>query len=194
MNVRIVRLMGWFGIIAPFLAALMIFVSAGSTPGWSLTEQTLSHLGSGGFGAVLFNSGLAMIGSVMLLFGTGLYEFSDNDTVGVIGAALYILSSGIIIGLSLATIEVRPLHDQAATVLFIVLPMSVAVSSLYTWRKGLKTYAAIGFVAAVISLGVWMMARSVTALYELMVIVPIGLWQMALGYWMCKQKVPEEDL
>ena len=194
MNVRIVRLMGWFGIIAPFLAALMIFVSVGSTPGWSLTEQTLSQLGSGGFGAVLFNSGLAMSGSVMLLFGAGLYEFSDNDAVGVIGAALYILSSGIIIGLSLATIEVQPIHDQAATVLFIVLPMSVAISSLYTWKIGLKPYATIGFAATVISLGVWIIARSVTALYQLMILIPIGLWQIALGYWMRKQKVPDEDL
>jgi hypothetical protein len=36
-------------------------------------------------------------------------------------------------------------------------------------------------------------AGSVTALYELMALAPIGLWQMALGYWMCKQ-VPDDDL
>jgi hypothetical membrane protein len=193
MNVRIVRLMGWFGVLAPILAALMIYLSVGSTPGWSLTEQTLSQLGSGGFGAVLFNSGLAMAGSVMLLFGAGLYEFSDGDTVGRIGTALYLLSSGIIIGLSLATVEVQPIHDLAATALFYALPLSAAVSSVYAWRKGLKPYAVIGFAAAAISVGVWAAAGSVTALYELMALAPIGLWQMALGYWMCKQ-VPDDDL
>jgi len=194
MNVRIVRLMGWFGIVAPFIAALMIYVSAGSTPGWSLTEQSLSQLGSGDFGAVLFNSGLAMAGSVMLLFGAALYEFSDGDTVGRIGAALYILSSGIVIGLSLATVEVQPIHDQAATALFVALPLSAAVSSVYAWRRGLKPYAAIGFAAAVVSFGIWVVAGSVTALYELMALAPIGLWQMALGYWMCSQESPYDDL
>jgi hypothetical membrane protein len=194
MNVRIVRLMGWFGIVAPFIAALMIYVSAGSTPGWSMTEQTLSQLGSGGFGAVLFNSGLAMAGSVMLLFGAALYEFSDGDTVGRIGTALYLLSSGIVVGLSLVTIEVQPFHDLAAIVLFVALPLSVAVSSVYAWRMGLKPYAVIGFVATVISMGVWVVAGSVTALYEVMALAPIGLWQMALGYWMCSQESPDDDL
>ena len=179
--------------MAPFIASLMIYVSAGSTPGWSLTEQTLSQLGSGDFGAVLFNSGLAMAGSVMLLFGAGLYEFSDGDTVGRIGTALYLLSSGIVIGLSLATVEVQPIHDLAATTLFYALPLSAAVSSVYAWRKGLKPYAVIGFAAAAISVGVLVVAGSVTALYELMALAPIGLWQMALGYWMCKQ-VPDDDL
>jgi hypothetical membrane protein len=194
MNVRIVRLMGWFGIVAPFIAALMIYVSAGSTPGWSMTEQTLSQLGSGGFGAVLFNSGLAMAGSVMLLFGAALYEFSDGDTVGRIGTALYLLSSGIVVGLSLVTIEVQPLHDLAAIVLFVALPLSAAVSSVYAWRMGLKPYAVIGFAAAVISMGVWAVAGRVTALYEVMALAPIGLWQMALGYWMCSQESPDDDL
>ncbi|TRO49392.1 DUF998 domain-containing protein, partial [Candidatus Bathyarchaeota archaeon] len=123
MNVRIVRLMGWFGIVAPFIAALMIYVSAASTPGWSVTEQTLSHLGSGEFGAVLFNGGLAMSGALMLLFGAGLYEFSAGDTVGRIGAGLYILGSGIVVGLSVATIEVQPIHNLVATALFAALPV-----------------------------------------------------------------------
>ncbi len=193
MNVRIVRLMGWFGIVAPIIAALMIYVSIASTPGWSLTEQTLSHLGSGGFGAVLFNSGLTMSGSLMLLFGAGLYEFSDGDTVGIIGAGLYILGSGIVVGLSVATIEVQPIHFQASVALFAALPLSAAVTSVYAWRIGLKPYAVIGFAAAAISVGVWAAAWSVMALYEVMALAPIALWQMALGYWMCRQ-VPEDDL
>jgi hypothetical membrane protein len=193
MNVRIVRLMGWFGVVAPFIAALMIYVSAASTPGWSVTEQTLSHLGSGGFGAVLFNGGLAMSGALMLLFGAGLYEFSDGDTVGRVGAGLYILGSGIVVGLSVATIEVQPIHNQAAVALFAALPLSAAATSVYAWRTGLKPYAVIGFAAAAISVGVWAAAGDVTALYEVMALAPVALWQMALGYWMCSQ-VPEDDL
>jgi hypothetical membrane protein len=193
MNVRIVRLMGWFGVLAPLWAALMMCLSIGSTPGWTLTEQTLSQLGSGGFGAVLFNSGLVMSGSLMLLFGAGLYEFSDGDTVGRIGTALYLLSSGIVIGLSQATVEVQPIHDQAATALFVALPLSAAVTSLYALRIGLKPYAVTGFAAAAVSVGIWAVAESVTALYEVVALAPIALWQMALGYWM-RGQIPVDDL
>jgi hypothetical membrane protein len=193
MNVRIVRLMGWFGVLAPIFAAVMIYLSIGSTPGWSMTEDTLSHLGAVGFGAVLFNNGLVMSGALMLVFGAGLYEFSAGDTVGRIGSALYLLSSGLVIGLSLATIKVQPIHNLAATALFITLPLSAAVTSVYAWRIGLKPYAATGFVASVISAAVWAAAGNVTAFYEVVVLAPIGLWQMTLGYWMCRQ-VPDDDL
>jgi hypothetical membrane protein len=192
MNIRIVRLMGWFGVLAPILATVMIYLSVGSTPGWSLTEETLSQLGSGGFGAVLFNNGLVMSGALMLVFGAGLYEFSAGDTVGRIGTGLYLLSSGLMIGLSLATIEFQPIHDYAATALFVALPLSAAVTSAYSWRIGLKPYALVGFAAAAVSVGVWAAAGRVTALYEVAALAPIALWQMALGYWM-RGQVPEED-
>jgi len=193
MNVRIVRLMGWFGVLAPILAAVMIYLSIGSTPGWSVTEDTLSHLGAVGFGAVLFNNGLVMSGALMLVFGAGLYEFSAGDTVGRIGTGLYLLSSGLVIALSLATLEFQPIHNLAATALFIALPLSAAVTSVYAWRIGLKPYAAMGFAASAISAAVWAAAGNVTAFYEVMALAPVGLWQMTLGYWMCRQ-VPDDDL
>jgi hypothetical membrane protein len=193
MNVSIVRLMGWFGVLAPVLATVMIYLSIGSTPGWSLTEDTLSHLGAVGFGAVLFNNGLVMSGALMLVFGAGLYEFSAGDTVGRIGTALYLLSSVLVIGLSLATIKVQPIHNLAATALFVALPLSAAVTSVYAWRMGLKPYAAMGFAAAVVSVGVWVVAGRVTAFVEVMALAPIALWQIALGYWM-RGQVPDDDL
>lgn len=192
MNVRIVRLMGWFGVLAPIFATVMIYLSVGSTPGWSLTEDTLSHLGAVGFGAVLFNNGLVMSGALMLVFGAGLYEFSAGDTVGRIGTGLYLLSSGLVIGLSLATIKVQPIHNLAATALFVALPLSAAFTSVYSWRIGLKPYAVVGFAAAAVSVGVWVVAGSVTALIEVVALVPIALWQMALGYWM-RGQAPEDD-
>lgn len=179
--------------MAPIFSAVMIYLSIGSTPGWSLTEETLSQLGAVGFGAVLFNNGLVMSGALMLVFGAGLYEFSAGDMVGRIGSALYLLSSGLVIGLSLATVKVQPIHNVATTALFIALPLSATVTSVYAWRIGLKPYAAMGFAASAVSAVVWAAAGNVTAFYEVMAIAPIGLWQMTLGYWMCRQ-VPDDDL
>ena len=179
--------------MAPILAALMIYLSVGATPGWSVTEETLSHLGSGGFGAVLFNNCLVMSGALMLLFGAGLYEYTAGDTVGRIGAWLYLLSAGLVVGLSLATIEFQPIHSQVATALFVALPLSAAVTSVYSWRMGLRRYAVVGFAAAAVSAGAWVAAGRATALVEAAALVPIAVWQMALGYWM-RGQTPDDDL
>lgn len=192
MNVRIVRLMGFFGIAAPLVAAVMIFLSVQYTQGWSASSQTLSELGSGEFGAVLFNSGLPMAGSLMMLFGAGLWEFSKETVVGKAGSGLYLLSSIIVVALGVVTIDVQPLHDLIATTLFMSLPLGVAVSSIDIWRREMKPYAALGFAAAAIGLGVWALVGDITAVYQMVALVPVGLWQTALGYWMFRLRVPEE--
>ncbi|MBN2334192.1 DUF998 domain-containing protein [Candidatus Bathyarchaeota archaeon] len=192
MNVRLIRLLGFFGMIAPLIAAVMIFLSVQFTPGWSASSQTLSELGSGEFGAVLFNSGLPMAGSLMMVFGAGLWEFSKETMVGKVGSGLYLLSSVIVVVLGVVTIDVQPLHDFIATTLFMSLPLGVAVSSINLWRKEMKPYAALGFAAAVIGFGVWGLAAKVTAVYQIVALVPAGLWQMALGYWMFRRLPPEK--
>jgi len=179
--------------LSPILATAMMYLSVGATPGWSVAEETLSHLGSGGFGAVIFNNGLVMSGALMLLFGAGLYEYTAGDTVGRVGTGLYLLSAGLVIGLSLATIELQPIHNQVATALFAALPLSVAFTSVYSWRIGLKMHAVMGFAAAAVSAGVWAVSGSVTALVEVAALAPIALWQMALGFWM-RGQTPENDL
>jgi len=192
MNVRIVRIMGFFGVVAPLLAALIISLSAQNTPGWSTSSQTLSELGLGGFGAVLFNSGLRMTGSLMMLYGAGLWEYSKDTFVGKVGSSLYLLCSALVVALGVVRIDVQPLHDYIAMTFFMTLPLAVALSSVYAWRIGMKSYASLGFAAAAVGLGVWGLAGNVTAVYQIAALVPVGLWQMALGVWMFRQKVPDE--
>lgn len=192
MNVRIVRLLGFFGVVAPLVASLIIFLSVKNTPGWSASSQTLSELGVGGFGAVLFNSGLRMTGSLMMVYGAGLWEFSKETFVGKVGSGLYLLCSALAVLLGAVKIDVQPLHDFIAMTFFMALPLAVALSSVHVWRSGMKPYAALGFAAAAIELGVWGFAGDVTAVHQISALAPVGLWQVAMGFWMFRQKAPEE--
>jgi hypothetical membrane protein len=192
MNVKIVRLMGFFGVAAPIIGALMILLSARYTPGWDPAGQTLSQLGAEGFGAVLFNSGLLMTGAVMMLFSTGLFEVSKRDRRGQVGSATYLAASVLTAVLGVATVQYQPIHDFLAMVLFILIPLSMVAYSVYLWMRGLRAYAALGILGGVICVTVMELGGPINAFKELASAGSLGVWQMALGYWMLRQREPEE--
>lgn len=186
MNVKIVRLMGFFGVAAPVMGAIMISLSVLSTPGWSPAEDTLSALGASGFGAVLFNGGLPMTGAVMMLFSTGLFELSKKAPVGQAGSAMYLAASVITAALGLATINHQPYHDYLATLLFALIPLSMIVFSVHIWGMGLRVYAALGFIGGAISVAS-ILVGPVNGYSEIAVALALSVWQMALGLWMYRQ-------
>jgi len=192
MNVKIVRLMGFFGVAAPIIGALMIFISAQATLGWDPAGHTLSQLGAEGFGAVLFNSGLLMTGALMMLFSTGLFEVSKGDRRGQVGSATYLVTSVLTAVLGVVTVQYQPIHDFLAIVLFVLIPLGMMAYSIYLWTRGLRNYAALGLLGGVIGIAVMEWGGPVNALKELASAGSLGVWQMALGYWMLRQKEPKE--
>jgi len=89
-NVKIIRIMARFGTPSPVIGAIVILLSISITPSWSLA-QSLIDLGSGGFGSVLFNSGLLMAGSLAMLYAAGLFEFTIGDIIGQIGSTGFLI-------------------------------------------------------------------------------------------------------
>ncbi|HEX9915615.1 MAG TPA: DUF998 domain-containing protein [Candidatus Bathyarchaeia archaeon] len=191
MNVKIVRLMGFFGVAAPIIGALMIFLSVQYTPGWDPASHTLSQLGAEGFGAILFNSGLLMTGAVMMMFSTGLFEVSKRDRRGQVGSAVYLAASVLTAVLGVATVQHQPIHDFLAIVLFVLIPLSMVAYSVYLWTRSLKVYAALGILGGVIGVAVMELGGPINALKELASAGSLGVWQMALGYWMLRQRESE---
>jgi len=190
MNVRIVRLMGFFGVAAPIIGAFMILLSVQYTPGWSPSEQTLSQLGAEGFGAVLFNSGLLMTGATMMLFSTGLFEVSKKDLRGQVGAATYLGASVLTVVLGVATVNHQPIHDFLSLMLFVLIPLGMIAYSIHLWSKGMRAHAALGLLGGAMGIAVMEVGGPVNALKELASAGSLGIWQMALGAWMLKQKEP----
>ena len=67
LNVKIMKMAGFFGVVAPVLGFAMIFLAIRASPWFSWTANALSDLGVSGFGSVIFNSGLAMTGALMMI-------------------------------------------------------------------------------------------------------------------------------
>jgi len=82
MNVRILRLCGFFGMLTPVVGFIMVFLAISQAPWFSWTLNALSDLGVDGFEAVLFNSGLPLTGAVMMMFSAGQF----NNSLCLLGA------------------------------------------------------------------------------------------------------------
>ena len=179
--------MGFFGVAAPIIGALMIFISAQYTPSWDPASQTMSQLGAEGFGAVLFNSGLLMTGATMMLFSTGLFEVSKGDRRGQVGAATYLVTSVLTVVLGVATVQYQPVHDFLALVLFVLMPLGMIAFSVHLWGRGLRGHAALGLLGGAVGIAVMEVGGPFNALKELASAGSLSLWQMALGAWMLRQ-------
>jgi len=193
MNVKIVRLMGFFGVAAPIIGAIMVSLSVASTPGWSPAKDTLSVLGAEGFEAVLFNGGLAMMGAVMMLFSTGLFELSKKAPVGQVGSAMYLAASVITVVLGLVNINHQPYHDYLATLLFALIPLSMIVFSVHLRGMRLSVYAALGLIGGAIAAGA-ILVGPVNGYSEIASALALSVWQMSLGLWMYRQGEPGKEV
>ena len=189
MNVKIIRTMAKFGTPSPVIGAIMILISISMTPGWSLS-QPLSDLGSGGFGSVIFNNGLLMSGALSMLFAAGLFEFTKGDIIGQVGSAAFLLFALATCGVGIVIIDLGVIHDQFATILFLMIPISSALISYNLYRRGLMRYAALGIVALLFGVVPWALGGSVNAVKELIALIPFSIWYIMLGLYMYRLEEP----
>jgi hypothetical membrane protein len=94
--------------------------------------------------------------------------------------------------LGVATVQHQPIHDFLAIALFVLIPLSMIAYSIYLWKRGLKAYAALGILGGVIGIAVMEWGGPINAFKELASAGSLGVWQMALGYWMLRQREAEE--
>ena len=191
MNVKIVRIMARFGTASPVIGAIIIILSISMTPGWSLS-QTLSDLGSEGFGSVLFNSGLLMTGSVAMLYSAGLFEFTKGDIVGQIGSAAFLIYAVSTCVLGIAVIDLGEIHNIFALLLFVMIPISAATLAYSLYSRNLTKYAMLGVLATILGIVPWFMGGPVDAFKELIALIPISVLQIALGFHMYRLEEPME--
>ena len=191
MNVKIVRAMARFGTLGPVIGAIVILISISMTPGWGLS-QTLSDLGSEGFGSVLFNSGLLMAGSLAMLYAAGLFEFTKGDIVGQIGSASFLIYAVSTCILGIAVIDLGDIHNQIATLLFAMIPVSAALLSYNLYSRNLTKYAILGALSTILGILPWVIGGPIGAVKELIALIPLSILQVALGVHMYRLEEPEE--
>lgn len=189
MNLKILRLAGFFGIIAPLFGLLLIGGSLWLSPWFSWSGNALSDLGgTDGFESIVFNSGLAMVGALMMMFSTGLFEMSKDDRIGQAGSCLYLFTAVLLIAIGFVNVTVEPWHNYLGLVFFFAFPLSALVFGYFCFRRGMRFYALLSWGAAVLSVMIWLFSWGSPAVPEVLSVVDMGVWEILLGYWMYSRK------
>jgi len=188
MNLKVIGLAGFFGIVAPLFGLLIIISSILLAPWFSWTGNALSDLGgTNGFGAVVFNSGLAMTGALMMMFSTGLFELTKGDVVGQVGSVVYLLSAILLIAIGVVNITIEPWHLYVSIGFFVALPLSAILTGIFCFRKKMRFYTLLSLGTAVLAAVIWILPWSAVAIPEALSVAYLGVWQILLGYWMYKR-------
>lgn len=191
-KVKIVRIMAMFGAPSSIVGAIMVFLSITMSSEWTM-NQSISALGGGGMGSVVFESGLLIAGSMAMIFSAGLFEFSEKDFLGMLGSGGVLIYGISVSALGLSLVDLGNFKGSIVYVIFFVVPVSLALMSIHLFKRGLTSYAVIGALASVISLIPWVQGGPTTATQELMVLIPFSIWQLAIGYHMYRLKAPLEE-
>jgi hypothetical membrane protein len=190
-NIKIIRTMAKFGTPSPVIEGVMVVISILISANWSINDP-LSDLGSSGLESVIFNSGLLMAGSLAMLFAAGLFEFTKGSIIGQIGSAAFLGYAISTCAVGVVIIDMGALHDQFATALFLLIPVSAALISYNLLRKGLKNHAILGVIATILGIVPWLIGGPVGALKEIAAFLPFSIWQIALGLHMYGLEEPNE--
>lgn len=194
MNVRILRLCGFFGMLTPVVGFIMVFLAISQAPWFSWTLNALSDLGVDGFEAVLFNSGLPLTGAVMMMFSAGLFELTKGSTVGRAGSAVHLASAILLILIGVINETIKPWHYVVSFAFFASLAVMLAIMGVYHWRANMKRFTILAWSAAALGIVIWMLPWRGVALPEAISAVCVSVWQVSLGYWMYTLKEEKEGL
>jgi hypothetical membrane protein len=192
-NTKLVRLFGYFGILAPIVGFSVIFLSIRTAPWFSWTGNALSDLGVEGFTAVLFNDGLTMTAAVMMAFSIGLYEFTKEDKVGRIGFRFYIAASIFLLGIGFFPKTAGDVHYYFSVAFFVALPLSLLFFAFYMFKNGMRSLSLLSAVLGAVAALVWVPSWGAVAIPEALSALAAGIWSAVLGAWMTRMEGEEDQ-
>lgn len=189
MNLKVLRMAGFFGIVAPLFGLLIIGSSIWLSPWFSWTGNALSDLGgTDGFESTVFNSGLAMTAALMLMFSTGLFEMTKGDIIGQVGSGVHLLASALLLGIGLVNITVEPWHNYVSIGFFVAFPLSAVIIGYFCFRKRMRFYTLLAWGTAVLATVIWFLPWGSIAIPEALSVSYLAVWQVLLAYWMYSRK------
>ncbi len=186
LNVKLVRLFGWFGVFTPVLGFSMIFLAISTAPWFSWQGNALSDLGVEGLTAAIFNGGLVMTGSVMAVFSLSVYEFGKEDRLGKAGFALLLLACILLMGIGVYPETAGRIHLQVSVAFFVTLPVAIIVNSVYLMRRGNRELGALGIAAGAVAIAIWTLPWDGVAIPEAVSAASAGVWSTATGFWLAR--------
>jgi hypothetical membrane protein len=196
LNIKLIRLFGWFGIITPVVGFGMIFLAISTAPWFSWEMNALSDLGVEGLTAVLFNAGLMMSAAVMAVFSLGIYELGKEDRLGKIGFTLLIWTCIFLVGIGWFPETAGSIHKQFSIAFFVTLPVAIIVNAVSVIQRGYKELGALGIAAGTVAIVIWTLSWDGFAIPEAVAAASAGIWSIVMGAWMTRyvEQVRVDDL
>ena len=184
MNVKIARLAGFFGVSAPMLGFFMALTAISLSPRFSWYDNALSDLGVGEFEAVIFNSGLVMTGSLMMMFFLGPYELFRRSMIGRIGALLFLASAFFLIGIGVFNETFGKIHFYVSVGFFVSLIISLLIHGISFAVKRMIRFSILSLAVGIVGASVWLLPWKGAAIPEAVSTLAAGVWMSVLGIWM----------
>jgi len=179
MNQRVVHFFSIFGVASPILGILVISISLSLAPWFRWDQFALSNLGgTDDFGATIFNSGMLMTGSLMMLFSACLLEYTTGNKVGTLGAVIHFLGSICLLGIGFANINVEPWHWYSALGLFVSMPASTVLIGFFEFQGGKRFFPILALTCTIISYSIWLVKWPAIAIPEIISVLAITFWQI----------------
>jgi len=196
LNVRLIRLFGWFGIITPILGFSMIFIAISTAPWFSWEMNALSDLGVEGLTGALFNGGLMMTASVMAVFSLGIRELGKGDRLGKIGFLLLLWACIFLVAIGFWPETAGSIHLEVSIAFFVTLPLAMIVNAASLIRRGYRALGALGIVAGAVTMMIWALNWDGVAIPEAVAAGSAGVWTIVMGAWMTRyvERIHVEDL
>jgi hypothetical membrane protein len=170
------------GIVAPIVAFTCILIAVASYPEFSWTNNATGPV---------FNFGLYCSGLFVLKFAAfGLFKYFKN-WIGKIGAVTFAATSVALIGIGIASENIRPYHYLFSVAFFVLLPISLFIITAAFAVKRQTKMALFTLLTAVAAALPWILYFTVhyvsgVAIPEFASAVAGSAWTVALSYSMLK--------
>jgi hypothetical membrane protein len=154
----LLRVTGVYGVIAPVIAFVCIFVATASYPQFSWTSNALSDLGVvPGVTAGVFNSGLVICGVMSLTFALGLHLFMNESWAGRAGVIFFAFACLALVAIGVFPESVSPIHYWVSVAFFVTLPVSLLIFVGEFWRTHESLMAIFTLLVAVSAATPWVL-------------------------------------
>ena len=187
------KVLGVCGFLAPIIGFALIFLAISSYPEFSWINNALSDLGIvEGSTATLFNTGLLISGALFFIFAIGLFSYFKETTTGIIGALILVLASVALFAIGVFPEDIRPLHYIFSVMFFMLLPLSLLVTTLAFLSRRQMQMTLFTLLVAFAAAAPWLLYFAVqyvpgVAIPEIISGFAGSTWTVVLGGKMLKQ-------
>lgn len=184
-SIRILRLTGLFGILAPSVGFSTILYAIRVSPWFNWSRNALSDLGVSGLGALIFNSGLIITSMLLTIFSLGLFTYANNR-IGRLGSCVFLISCLFLFLIGVFNETFGIIHFYVSVGFFISLIFSLLIFGFSFLKEGDILLGIISLTAGGIGIIVWSLTWKGVAIPEAVSSLAAGFWSSTLGVGMMK--------